>query len=381
MRILVVCSAFPPSRGGVENSVWELSTRFAARGHEVTVLTSTRGTQPAESSETVKTLRVVRFVERYHLLEAPLIPKLALAAFGYDYDVMHVHGMTPTVTDLAVIMAKLDRKPVVVTYHNDVHSDYGGRLGVYLRKGHERFSSLILGLADRVVCTTKSYGRTSPVLTHLKRGFDVIPVGVDPARYQQESPPRPQDPTKRLLFVGQLKSYKGVHILLDVIADLESEGYPVKLDVVGTGPILPDLRKKARDLGIQNSVVFHGNVPDSDLPKRYAGCDVVVLPSLNRREAFGMVQLEAAAAGKKVVASDMPGVSDVTRIVNGYLAKPGDKESLRKSILAALADSGAGASRAFPENMRWERIVDSYESIFSQLLREGQDGDAGAKNA
>ena len=355
----------------MENSVWEISSRFAARGHEVTVLTSTRGTHPVSRLEVIGSLRVIRFVERYHLLEAPLIPRLALEAFAYDYDVMHVHGMTPTVTDLGIIMAKMMRKPVVVTYHNDIQSDFGGRLGEYLRIIHGKVSAIIMGMADMVVCTTESYGRTSPVLRHLKRGFRVIPVGVDLSKYASSQAPKRGELTKRLLFVGQLRDYKGVHVLLDALAELKAEGHPVKLEIIGTGPAEARLRQQTRDCGLDDMVAFRGNVDAAELPKRYAESDILVLPSLNRREAFGMVQLEARAAGMKVVASDMPGVSDVTRLLNGYLARPGDRNSLKRSILAAISDSAPAKRPDFPAHLQWENIVDAYESIFVELVRPG----------
>src|SRR5712691_8489320 len=97
MRILEIASCFPPSRGGVERCVYELSTRFAQHGHEITVATSTRGKIKKPHSEIIDQIRVIRFPEKYHLFEAPLIPGIALTALTEDYDILHVHGMSPTI--------------------------------------------------------------------------------------------------------------------------------------------------------------------------------------------------------------------------------------------------------------------------------------------
>ncbi|MGI0090770.1 MAG: glycosyltransferase, partial [Nitrososphaerales archaeon] len=99
MKILEVTSCFPPSHGGVERCVYELSTRFVRDGHEVTVATSTRGKKPEPHSEKMDGVTIVRFPEKYHLFEAPLIPRISLMVLTEDYDILHVHGMSPTITD------------------------------------------------------------------------------------------------------------------------------------------------------------------------------------------------------------------------------------------------------------------------------------------
>ncbi|HEV2390628.1 MAG TPA: glycosyltransferase family 4 protein, partial [Nitrososphaerales archaeon] len=160
MKILELCSAFPPSRGGVEMVVSELSTRLAERGHSVTVVTSTRGGDSSYKEEFVGNVRVIRLPERFHLFEAPLIPQIAMRALYFDYDILHVHGMSPSITDAGVVMAKLRGKPVVVTYHNDAESTVEWPIAKFAAKAYARFAVPILGMADSVVCTTKSYAES-----------------------------------------------------------------------------------------------------------------------------------------------------------------------------------------------------------------------------
>jgi glycosyltransferase involved in cell wall biosynthesis len=123
-------------------------------------------------------------------------------------------------------------------------------------------------------------------------------------------------------------------------------------------------------LGMGDCVRFLGNVDTKDLVRLYGTCDLVVLPSISRREAFGLVQLEASAAGKPVVASDIPGVSEVTRKVGGYLAKPADADSLAAQIARALGVSNDPERlKEAAATMSWENVTAEYEELFRTLLR------------
>lgn len=361
-------SAYVPSKGGVERAVWELSTRFAAAGHKVTVVTSSRGKKPRVHMENTESIHIVRYPERFHFFEAPLIPEIAVRALSLHYDILHIHGMSPTITDLGIAFAKLRRKPVVLTYHNDIESDYGGRIGRVVRHVHQRLSAPIVGLSDVVVATTMSYGVSSPVLKDLKHRFTVIPMGVNPKKFASREAPPVEKKEKRLLFVGQLRDYKGVHVLLEALSELRHDGYSLSLDVVGSGPSAPKLKAQAQQLGVAEYAKFWGKVDDDSLLAFYTFADLVVLPSISRREAFGIVQLEAMAAGKPVVASDIPGVRDIALQGGGFLAKPGDVWSLKKAIVQGLTSTVDPVRlQNVASTHNWDRIASSYMELFTSL--------------
>jgi len=368
MRILEISSCFPPSRGGVETFVHKLTSSLADRGHEVTVVTSSRGMKPEASYERRGGVKVIRFPERLHIFEAPIIPKIAMAVLRMEFDVVHVNGMNPTITDLAVILARLRGKPVVVTYHNDAETHIWGRLGKIANYFYAFVAGLALSLATVIICTTESYASTSRSLRLSGQTLKVIPLGVDMDRFRHIDPDGPDVDPKKILFVGQLKEYKGVHVLLDAVASLHREGHQVKLDVVGTGPELGRLMEKVGDLSLDAHVSFKGNVDEQGLLDHYSNCKALVLPSLNRREAFGFVLLDALAAGKPVVASELPGVKEVVAMGGGYLAKPNDPDSLASSILQALNSSdGAEKYRSAAQSLSWTETADEYESVFRML--------------
>ena len=370
LNILEVCSAYPPSRGGVERFVQETSRGLARRGHRVTVLTSSRGLKTESSDRTgADGIRVIRFPERFHILEAPIIPAIAFSILGMHFDLLHVHGMSPTITDLAIVLGKLKRKPVVVTYHNDAEATLTWRIASLAAAMYALLSVPVLNLADVIVCATRSYANSSPSLRHIPGKLKIIPMGVEMDRFARST-----DATggarrrKQVLFVGQLKDYKGVDVLIRAIAKLRRDGHDIGLQVAGAGPILPKLRGTADELGLDGGVKFVGNVDDEALIDLYNQCDLFVLPSTSRREAFGLVQLEATAAGKRVVASDIPGVGEVARMAGGFLARPNDYVSLADVILKAISDPhDADATRERARSLSWKKTVDAYDDLFNSI--------------
>ena len=368
LKILEIASCFPPSRGGVEKCVYELSVRFARDGHDVTVATSSRGKETRFHTERSGELKIIRFPERFHLFEAPIMPNLASIALTADYDILHIHGMSPSITDLSILFAKLRRKPVVLTYHNDAESDLWGGVTKAAAFVYSSLVSSIVRMSNVVVSSTRSYADTSPALRYSMNKLRVIPMGVDTQKYDNIQLRNEIRPERNLLFVGQLKDYKGVEVLLESLSHLRNAGHEINTDIVGTGPNWRKLVGKAKQLHIDTNVRFRGNVSDDELLQLYANCDSLVLPSVNRREAFGIVLLEAKAAGKNVVASDIPGVNEVASIGGGYLAKPNDPISLARSILNSLEsghhpDKIRQAARA----LNWDTLAAEYESVFESL--------------
>lgn len=335
----------------------------------MTVATSTRGKKAEPQSEEIDGITVFRFPERYHIFEAPLIPKVAMMALTQDYDLLHVHGMSPTITDLSILYASMRGKPIVLTYHNDAESHSWGPIARLAAFAYASLVSFVIRKANVVVSSTHSYADTSVALKLSLKKVQVIPMGVDSSKYDQAELDINDSASHNLLFVGQLKEYKGVNVLLDAISMINSTGNRVNLNIVGTGPELENLKRKAKTLGIENSAHFLGNVSDKELLRLYSTCDSVVLPSLNRREAFGIVLLEAMAAGKNVVASDIPGVNEVATKAGGLLAKPNDAKSLANSITKSFSRKNHFAMiRQVAQDHSWDKLAAKYDAIFHELI-------------
>lgn len=376
MRICVVTSCFPPSVGGIERCAYELSSRFALSGHQVTVITSSRGLPTKSYNHLIDNVgHVIRYPENFALLEIPIVPQIpARLLFEGKYDVVHIHGMTPTQTDLSLFFSNKLGEKTIYTHHFDPQTR-GGRL----TKLYNLVGRNFLKYADTIVASTWGYAKTSPLLSPYLQRLCVVPMGVDVNRFDGRAvnPCTPKANEllafeKRILFVGKLIYYKGVRYLLEAFSKLASE--EVCLMIAGDGAERPNLVSMARRLGISNRVYFLGTIPDSWLPSTYSLADLVVLPSISRREAFGMVILEAMASGKPVVASAIPGVSEVVNHgKTGYLVPPRDPESLSKAVDSLLQNPSEaarmGEEARITARLRydWEQVYSSYVSLYERL--------------
>ena len=374
MRICVVTSCFPPSVGGIERCTFELSTRFARAGHKVTIVTSSRGLPRRTYNDFVDGVgRVIRYPEGLTLLEVPAVPQIpARLLFDGKYDTVHIHGMTPTQTDLSLLFSRTRAKKTIYTHHFDPQTR-----GARLMQLYSFVARNSLKNADTIVATTWSYATSSPVLRPFLRKVCIVPMGVDVKRFDgRVAPPSIAETVNellafenRILFVGKLIYYKGLEYLLNAFSKLETK--ETCLIIIGDGPEKAGLKSLAKRLGISNRSFFLGLIPDLLLPSAYALADVLVLPSISRREAFGMVLLEAMASGKPVVASAIPGVSEVVdHGRTGYLVQPRDHEKLAYAIDKLLQDP-AKAARMGQEariiakgRYDWERIYSSYINLY-----------------
>jgi len=235
--------------------------------------------------------------------------------------------------------------------------------------------------AKRVIASTASYAKTSKLLWN--RRVDIVPMAVDTSIF------RPVDPSplraalmeegviregeKIVLFVGRLVPHKGLEELITCAKYVDA-----RFLICGGGPLKKKLESEIKDQGLDN-IRLMGPVEDELLPSYYSLCDVFVLPSHSRLEAFGIVLLEAMACGKPIIASDIPGSREIVEVgVNGLLAEPLNPEDLASKISSLLGD-GAGA-REMGENGKklverkysWEKVTGQMIDIYDEALEQGK---------
>jgi lipopolysaccharide/colanic/teichoic acid biosynthesis glycosyltransferase len=179
--------------------------------------------------------------------------------------------------------------------------------------------------------------REVPALRAYQDKLVVIPFGLDSRAFPASAaaPRAPGSAPPTVLFVGRLVAYKGVDVLLRAMS-----GVPASLVVVGDGPLRGSLEALAQELGVAASVRFLGHVSDAERVEWYRRADLLVLPSVSRQEAFGMVQIEAMFAGRPVVSTALPtGVPWVNRDgESGLVVPPRDVERLRAALLRLCGD-------------------------------------------
>ncbi len=373
MRILHLYKAYPPTKGGIENTVELLAEAQAAAGHQVTVMVSASGPMPRV--EIVRGVRVVREPRLMELASTPLSPTLPLRLLlSPRPDVTHLHTPFPP-AELANLLFGRSRR-TVITYHSDV-----------VRQRHILWlwSPLlreVLRRADRIFPTSHAYLRRSPFLRDVSDRCQVIPLGIRLQPFEQADPEVVAEMRRRwmgegsaralVLFVGRLTSYKGLGFLLHAMAKVDAH-----LALVGDGPERDRLAALRHRLGLRDRVRLVGHLPDELLPAAYHAADLFVLPSHLPSEAFGLVMVEAMAAGLPVVCTELgTGTSFVVRHEEtGLVVPPADPGALAGAISALAGDDQrrrrmgqAGLARARAE-LSAETYVNSTMEAYQELLR------------
>jgi glycosyltransferase involved in cell wall biosynthesis len=273
-----------------------------------------------------------------------------------DYDVINIHGHTPTFSDRLLLKTKLSGKKIVYTLHCLVNYYFKPFTSVY----NSVFNSVLLKSADAVVVSSKSYYNA----LHKRLKKHVVPWGVDCDKFSGSRIPHEG---YRLLFVGQMRPYKGLSVLLQA-----AEGIDAALSIVGDGPDRARYMNYARKLRVRNAH-FYGSVSDDTLRQMYLSNDVLALPSVSLNEAFGLVTLEAAAAGCAVVASDLPGLRDMVKEF-GLLVKPKDSKSLREALLRlrdeSIREKYVAKGRCIAKEHSWRRVAVEYAKIYETVVEE-----------
>lgn len=350
MKILKVITEAPPITSGVARVAHELSSRLRARGHAVDIISS-------------------HTIPRLELGEARLS---SMPWMGYDqiyrraagYDLVHIHGPAPTFSEVALLYAALARRGrgprLVYTHHCEIAiPGYGPLCDLY--NGAHRLASL---LADHVVTSTPSYARLLERVIPPQR-VSTIPWGVSPGPRVEAKPDG-----LHVLYVGQLRPYKGLDVLLRAARRLPE----ATISVIGGGHQEQRYRQMAASAGLRN-VHFLGRASDEEMRRAYAQAHALVLPSLTRAEAFGLVLLEGMAAGCVPVASELPGLTDVVDTV-GATFSPGDDAGLAATLRGLLDDPGRTAhlgalARQRAEQFSWEASASAYERLFLDLSSHG----------
>ena len=371
MHILQVTPYFYPHFGGVESHVLGLSENLIKLGHQVEVVTSRYGRMP--EIEEINGVKVTRLPQWLNIYNTPLVTAIQPFVRRCHADVVHVHSPPPFTEKFAAKGAVDAQKPLVITHHCDI--ELKGIFGSMAVNLYRRFLGRYpLEMADRVISTTESYALTSRSLWDIN--VEVVPNAVDIERFNPNNKgdfirrKYAEDEEPIALFVGRLVPHKGIGILIRAISYTKKG----KLLIVGEGPYLSWLKKLARQINVDERVVFVGPISDFWLPAYYSSADVVVLPSTSRLEAFGIVGLEAMASGKPLILSDIPGVRDVISNQEGFIVEPLDPLDIATS-LEKLWDypemakqMGQNGRKRVMDLFSWEKVSKQIEHIYSEVV-------------
>ncbi len=385
MKILIMLTYYRPHTSGLTIYAERMAKALVARGHQVTVLTSQYDAN-LPRRETVDGVRVVRVPVLFRISKGVIMPTLGLEATRevLAHDVVSLHLPQFDAAGVA-LRGRLFRRPTVITYHCDVKLPPGAfnRVVNAVVHGMDHLAAMF---SHQIVTYTQDYADHSPFLRRYRHKLTTIlpPVTLPKATPEAIEAFRAQhNPENRRPVIGmaaRLAAEKGVEYLVAAMKRVV-EVYPEAL-VLYAGPYENVLGEEAyrrrvmptiRALEAQGHWRFVGLLSPDEMAAYYPNLDVLVLPSLNATESFGLVQIEAMINGVPVVASNLPGVRQpVTMTGMGEIAEVGDAESLASALLRVL--NNPEAYRGDPEEVARlfspEANAAAYERLFAYLLQK-----------
>ncbi|MBW9118299.1 glycosyltransferase family 4 protein [Rhizobium cauense] len=369
MRVLHFFKTYwPDTFGGVERTIHAIAKGAAKYGVKSDVLSLSRA--PEQNS---------REFDGHMAHKVKLDFEFASTGFSREVfgrfrdlseeaDIVHYHFPWPVMD--VVHLASSSKKPTIVTYHSDIVKQR------FLLPFYRPIMYRFLSSVDRIVATSPNYLATSEILQRYLAKTTVIPLGLDEQDY-----PRASNDMKRrwqarfprpfFLFVGVLRYYKGVHILLEAARKTELD-----ILVVGEGPMEAPLRAYAKDHNLRN-VHFLGALPDSDKASLLELSAGFVFPSHLRSEAYGLSLVEAAMFGKPMISCEIGTGTSYINLdgITGLVVPPLDSEALAeamKKIAASPSASmryGDNARRRYLEKLGAEKMVDLYCEQYERLVK------------
>lgn len=397
MRILMLSWEYPPRIvGGIARHVEEISEALVAQGHEVHVVTADHpGTYEHETVNGVHLHRVKNwsfdppdFLSWVLQLQHGMVAYALEAHRETPFDIVHAHDWLTA--HAGITLKKALGVPLIAT----IHATEAGR-----NRGHlaSEFSKFVNHMEWRlcfeawrvIVCSGYMWHEAKTAFGVPDDKLDVVPNGVKFTKFDRTMSKAERaefrrrfvaDGQKLVFFVGRMTPEKGAQVLLEAVPKVLAENHDARFVIVGKGGFLPDLKRRAHELGVSAYVNFTGFVSDEDLLKLYQVIDVAVFPSLY--EPFGIVALEGMAAEVPVVVSDTGGLgSIVEHSKSGITTFAGDASSLAWGILEVLKNPdyaqwlATNGRKRVVEVFNWEKIAAQTAAIYARIQRESGKGD------
>ena len=382
MKILIALTYYRPHTSGLTIYAERLARALVKRGHQVRILTS----------QYIKELPGYEVKDGVEIYRAPVIARISkgviMPTFGFmanrlvaDSDLIHLHLPQFDAAGLA-LRGRLFKKPTVITYHCDLLMPPG--LLSWAANRAVLFMNHMAGIfTHRIVAYTHDYAQNSPFLIQFARKIQVIlpPVEVSTIPEEEAAAARdlyhPEGAYPVIGMAARFASEKGVEVLLEAMPKI-LEKYP-KARVIFAGQYQKIMGEEAYFERLSPIIdryqksgnwFFTGNLSPEEMAAFYQSIDILVLPSLNSTESFGLVQIEAMMHKVPCVASNLPGVRQpITKHKMGEIVPIGDSSALAEAVIKV-----AGAPELYqiePEDLRRmyhpDTIAAEYEKLFQSI--------------
>jgi phosphatidylinositol alpha-mannosyltransferase len=371
VKIGIVSPYAYPRPGGANAHIRETYTRLRDLGHEVRIITAPWGDDPP-ARDVIQVGQAIAIPFNGSVGRVTLSLRLEWLISRMlereRFDVIHHHE--PFVPFLSFQILDSAKCPNIATFHafgGFSFSYWAGRIALdrYMGKLDERIA---------VSSAARHF-----VSTYFPGDYRIIPNGVDVEFYKHAKPfPEFQDGKVNLLFVGRVEPRKGAMYLMKAYDSIKGRHPNTRLIVAGHGPEVGDLRRFAKQRGL-GDVFFAGRPSDEDKARFYKTADIFIAPSTGQ-ESFGIVLLEAMAAGRAVIASDIHGYKRVVqRNVTGLLVEPKDPDALAEALERLIVSpdqrealGAAGARRAV--DFDWQHVTAELVHVYEEVIARRRKG-------
>jgi glycosyltransferase involved in cell wall biosynthesis len=383
MHILTGLTYYRPHTSGLTIYAERMARAFARRGHEVTILTS-QDDRRLPRLECLDGVTVVRVPPLMRVSKGLLMPAMPAEAWklARRADVVNLHMPQLDAAYIAWI-GKMMHKPVVLTYHCDLLLPHGLIHSVANQVSHAANHVAAWG-SDAIVSLTRDYAEHSAYLTHYMDKLHVLdaPVELAPASEADIRAFRERfaiRPGQRIIgMAARLATEKGVEYLVQALPQVLEHIPDVRLLFVGSyqnvvgeneyaARILPQIDR------LKNHWSLLGNLSPLEMTAFFKTCELLVMPSLNSTEAFGLVQVEAMSCGTPVVATDLPGVRVPVKMSGmGRIVPVADAAAIAQAILDILSEPERyrGNYAEISHKYSPDVIAAGYEKLFEDILQK-----------
>lgn len=356
-----VVGYYPPHIGGMEIVAQEIAREQVVKGYDVTILTSSIGSQkqPAVMDDKGVHVRRIRSLEFAH---TPLMWTLPYWLFRAPRkSVVHVHVAQSFLPEIALCIAKNRKMKFVAHFHLDVEPS--GKLGFLFLLYKKYILGIVLRLADTVIVFSEEQKKFVHTTYGVKNdAIVIIPNGIDEAFLKQMK--KEKSDTVRLLYVGRLTIQKRLERIIEAMPLLT---FDASLTFVGDGEDRKTLETLAQKVG--GNITFTGRKPLEEAREYFHGSDVFVIPS--DKEGMPMVILEAMAAGVPIVASNVMGLREAVGGV-GVLVRDLSPQGFAEALNTLVSNpermlEASEKGRAYAKNVTWPKIVSKIEEVYNTV--------------
>lgn len=365
---------------GSSRAAYDLSICLAKKEHQVNVFTTSDTFD--DKVEYSKNLTVYRYGTNIKLFSTRMSFGMFYKTIDKNVDIIHVHFDIPPGPFAGLRLAKMTKKPLVVTYHGDWDESYGS---FFRKKGvsffNRNFVDKLLIQANQIISPTENYIEESRFLKKYKDKIVVIPNGIDKKQFEvmkskiecRKMLNLPLD-SKLILFLGAINLRKGPDILLMAMVEVLKKCINVNLIFVGDGNFAPELKSLAIKYGMEKNIYFSGYISENLKPFYYNAADIFVLPSTINTEVFPLVLLEAMASNLPIITSDLHTFENIIEDgKNGLITKKGDSIDLSTKIIQLLENDEfrnklSENAKNNIEKYSWDNIAEKTELIYNELV-------------